>query len=60
MLSIAVDLFLLSRLILDNRMLSGGIALFTVLMFFGLWYAFPWTHAARARLQRRSSSNSGR
>jgi hypothetical protein len=51
---------LLSRLILDNRMLSGGIALFTVLMFFSLWYAFPWTHAARARRQRRSSSNPGR
>ncbi len=60
MLSIAVDLFLLSRLILDNRMLSSGIALSTVLMFFSLWYAFPWTHAARARRQRRSSSNPGR
>jgi len=60
MLSIAVDLFLLSRLILDNRMLSSGIALSTVLMFFSLWYVFPWTHAARARRQRRSSSNPGR
>jgi len=60
MLSIAADLFLLSRLILDNRMLSSGIALSTVLMFFSLWYAFPWTHAARARRQRRSSSNPGR
>jgi hypothetical protein len=49
MLSISVDLFLLGRLILDNPALSAGIALVALLLFFGLWYVFPWTQAASAR-----------
>src|ERR1700694_4539650 len=43
MLSITVDLFLLARLVLDNAALSAGLALIAFLMFFGLWYVFPWT-----------------
>ena len=49
MLSISIDLFLLGRLILDNPALSACIALVTLLLFFGLWYVFPWTRAASAR-----------
>src|ERR1700736_4763104 len=56
MLSITVDLFLLARLILDNPALSAGIALVTLLMFFGLWYVFPWTQVARARRRNRFGS----
>ena len=57
MLSITVDIFLLARLILDNAALGAGIALVTVLMFFGLWYVFPWTQAARAKSRRGSNSH---
>jgi Family of unknown function (DUF6328) len=57
MLSITVDIFLLARLILDNAALGAGIALVTVLMFFGLWYVFPWTQAARAKNRRGSNSH---
>jgi len=49
MLSITVDLFLLARLVLDNTALSAGIALVALLMFFGLWYVFPWTQRKRTR-----------
>ena len=57
MLSITVDLFLLARLILDNPALSAGIALVTLLMFFGLWYVFPVSQGARTRRRHRSGSN---
>jgi Family of unknown function (DUF6328) len=57
MLSITVDIFLLARFILDNAAIAAGIALVTVLMFFGLWYVFPWTQAARAKNRRGSRSN---
>ena len=56
MLSITIDIFLLSRFILDNAALGAGIALVTVLMFFGLWYIFPWTQAGRAKNRRGSGS----
>jgi uncharacterized protein DUF6328 len=37
MLSITVDLFLLTRLILNNSALSTVVAVGAILMFFGLW-----------------------
>ena len=46
MLSITVDLFLLTRLILNNSALSIAVAVGAILMFFGLWYLFPWTDGA--------------
>src|SRR5882724_8410748 len=49
MLSITVDLFLLTRLILKNSVLSIAVAVGAILMFFGLWYLFPWTQSTRAR-----------
>ena len=49
MLSITIDIFLLARFILDNVTLGAGIALVTVLMFFGLWYVFPWAQSRRAK-----------
>jgi hypothetical protein len=49
MLSITVDLFLLTRLILNNSALSIVVAVGAILMFFGLWYLFPWTQSRRAR-----------
>jgi hypothetical protein len=57
MLSITVDLFLLARLVLDNTALSAGIALVALLMFFGFWYVFPVSQAARTRRRHRSGSN---
>jgi hypothetical protein len=43
MLGIGLDLFLLARLILANVALSAAVALVMLLMFFCLWYVFPWT-----------------
>jgi hypothetical protein len=57
MLSITVDIFLLARFILDNAAIAAGIALVTVFMFFGLWYVFPWTQAARAKNRHDPSSH---
>jgi hypothetical protein len=55
MLGISLDLFLLGRLILNNPALSATIAIAMFLLFFGLWYVFPWTagllHAHRKRIQ---------
>ena len=56
MLSITIDIFLLARFILNNAALGAAIALVTTLMFFGLWYFFPWTQAARAKNRRGSGS----
>ena len=55
MLSITVDLFLLTRLILNNSALSTAVAVGAILMFFGLWYLFPWTQSTRARRRHGSS-----
>jgi hypothetical protein len=49
MLSITVDLFLLTRFILDSSTLSAVVGIVTILMFFGLWYLFPWTQKLCAR-----------
>src|SRR5580700_2477083 len=49
MLSITVDLFLLTRFILDSSTLSAVVGIVTILMFFGLWYLFPWTQELCAR-----------
>jgi hypothetical protein len=49
MLSITIDLFLLTRFILNNLALSTVVAVGAILMFFGLWYFFPWTQSTRAR-----------
>jgi len=49
MLSIALDLFLLTRLILKNSALSAVVAVAAIMMFFGLWYLFPWTQSRRAK-----------
>jgi hypothetical protein len=43
MLGIAIDLFLLGRLILNNPMLSAALAIGMFLLFCGLYYLFPWT-----------------
>jgi hypothetical protein len=54
MLGIAIDLFLLGRLILNNPMLSAALAIGMFLLFCGLWYLFPWTfyliHIRRRRV----------
>ncbi|MBV9642243.1 MAG: hypothetical protein JO334_01610 [Verrucomicrobia bacterium] len=55
MLSVAIDIFLLTRFVLNNSALGVVVGLGTVLMFFGLWYLFPWTQKKRAR-RRHSSS----
>lgn len=47
MLGLAIDLFLLARLILNHVTLSAALALAILLVFFGLWYVFPWTQGAR-------------
>jgi hypothetical protein len=45
----AVDLFLLTRFILDNATLSAVVGIVTILMFSGLWYLFPWIQELCAR-----------
>jgi Family of unknown function (DUF6328) len=55
MLSITADLFLLTRLILNNSALSTAVAVGAILMFFGLWYLFPWTQSTRVRRRHGSS-----
>jgi hypothetical protein len=55
MLSITVGLFLLTRLILNNSALSTAVAVGAILMFFVLWYLFPWTQSARAKRRHGSS-----
>jgi Family of unknown function (DUF6328) len=47
MLGISLDLFLLGRLILNNAALSAAIASTMFIVFFGLWYVFPWTWAEK-------------
>ncbi len=49
MLSITIDLFLLTRFILDNSTLSAAVGVVTILMFIGLWYLFPWTQKLGTR-----------
>ena len=47
MLGISLDLFLLGRLILNSEALSAAIASTMFVIFFGLWYVFPWTRAKK-------------
>ena len=47
MFGISLDLFLLGRLILNNAALSAAIASTMFILFFGLWYVFPWTRAKK-------------
>jgi hypothetical protein len=42
MLGLTLDLFVVSRLILNDVAISIGIVAVLVIMFFGLWYVFPW------------------
>jgi hypothetical protein len=49
MLSITVDLFLLTRFILDSSKLSVVVGIVTILLCSGLWNLFPWTQKLRAR-----------
>ncbi|HEY1477759.1 MAG TPA: hypothetical protein VGF37_08755 [Chthoniobacterales bacterium] len=43
---IALDLFLLGRLILSHVPLSAAVAIAMMLIFLSLWYVFPWAAAA--------------
>jgi Family of unknown function (DUF6328) len=52
MLSIAIDLYLLARLILHNVTLSAALALAMLLVLLGLWFVFPWTQSALERRRR--------
>jgi hypothetical protein len=47
MLSITIDFFLLTRFIVRDSTLSTAVAVVTILMFFGLWFLFPWTQKLR-------------
>jgi Family of unknown function (DUF6328) len=46
MFGIALDLFLLARLILNHVPLSAAVAIAMMLIFLSLWYVFPWAAAA--------------
>jgi Family of unknown function (DUF6328) len=48
MFGISLDLFLLGRLILNNAALSAAIASTMFILFFGLWYVFPWTRTKKS------------
>jgi hypothetical protein len=49
MVGIAIDSFLVSRLIVGDIGLSGGIGLALLVAFLILWYVFPWTQASGRR-----------
>jgi hypothetical protein len=42
MLGLSMDLFVVSRLILNSLSISIGIASMALCLFFALWYVFPW------------------
>jgi hypothetical protein len=42
MVGIAIDLFVVARLVLKDPIFSLAIAVLTLMLFFGLWYIFPW------------------
>jgi hypothetical protein len=42
MLGLSMDLFVVSRLILNSLSISIGIAGMALCLFFALWYLFPW------------------
>jgi Family of unknown function (DUF6328) len=49
MVGTTLDLFVVSRLILNNIGLSVGIAALFVLLFLLLWFVFPWTEHRSGR-----------
>jgi hypothetical protein len=49
MFGIALELFLLGRLILNNAMFSAAIAGSMFIVFLSLWYVFPWTWAQKLK-----------
>jgi len=56
MFGIAIDLFLLARLILKQVPLSAAVAIAMLLILLTLWYVFPWTAVAlRARRREHKS-----
>jgi hypothetical protein len=57
MLGISLDLFLLAQLILHNVPLSAIVAVGMLLVYFSLWYLFPWTAGAQMRQSRINPKN---
>ena len=56
MVGIALDLFLLARLLLKQVPLSAAVAIAMMLIFLTLWYIFPWA-AAALHVRRRGSKS---
>lgn len=49
MLGLSADLFVVSRLVLNDVMASAGIAGAFIILFGGLWYLFPWVEKIKRR-----------
>jgi Family of unknown function (DUF6328) len=49
MLGLSADLFVVSRLVLNDAMASAGIAGAFIILFGGLWYLFPWVEKLKRR-----------
>jgi hypothetical protein len=49
MLGLSADLFVVSRLVLNDAMASAGIAGAFIILFGGLWYLFPWVERMKRR-----------
>ena len=47
MLGIAIEIYVVSSLVLDARVAAAGAALFVALLFIALWFAFPWSRRGR-------------
>jgi hypothetical protein len=41
-LGLSLDVFLVARLILHDTEISVAVATVLLVLFFGLWYVFPW------------------
>jgi hypothetical protein len=52
MLGLSADLFVVSRLILNDVPPSAGIAGAFLILFAGLWYLFPWVERRRLRAKK--------
>jgi Family of unknown function (DUF6328) len=49
MLGLSADLFVVSRLVLNDVMASAGIAGAFIILFGGLWYLFPWVEKLKRK-----------
>ena len=47
MLGIAIDIYVVTSVVIDARLAAIGAAFFVALLFVALWFAFPWSRRTR-------------